>query len=217
MRKLHFTHIPLIILTLIVVTSCVSKRKYLDADSARLNALNRIGILNQEVAGLKENVADLKKEFNAMQNELRLSNAKKDAYIDSLSKKAVTLSSAITKKDDSLNDQVSNFQSEKLQLNSALAQHQTTINELTGKLKTLETQIALVKQESENLKFDLANQKEMAASNSNSIKAMELEKKKLIAETDNYKKEITSLKKQITTKNAEIEKLNNIVKLLKNQ
>ncbi len=217
MRKLHFTHIPLILLTLIVVSSCVSKRKYLDADSARINALNRIGILNQEVEGLKGNVADLKKEFNAMQNELRLSNAKKDAYIDSLSKKAFTLSSAITKKDDSLNDQVSNFQSEKLLLNSALMQHQSQINELTGKLKTLETRIAQVNQESENLKFDLANQKEMAVSNSNSLQATEAQKKKLIAETDSYKKEIASLKNQITTKNAEIEKLNNIVKLLKNQ
>lgn len=61
---------------------------------------------------------------------------------------------------------ISLYQTEKLQLNSAMAQHQSTINELTGKL----------------------NDKENAA-----------------------------LKKQITTKNSEIEKLSNNVKLLKNQ
>lgn len=217
MRKLTYTPIVLMLTLLFLTASCVSKRKFLEADSARINALERIGQLNQEVAGLKGDVSDLKTEFNAMQNELRLSNARKDSYIDSLSKKAIGLSTAISKKDDSLNDQIMNFQSEKIQLNAALAQNQSIINSLTDKLKTAETQIARVNQESEKMKFDLANQKEMAESQKSALQSFEESKKKLQAENDAFKKEIASLKKQITTKNAEIEKLNNLVKLLKNQ
>lgn len=217
MKNLSLKHIPLIFFTLIVVTSCVSKRKYLETDSARVKALERIGELTQDVATLKGNVTDLKKEFNAMQNEFRHANARKDTYIDSLSKKASVLSTAISKKDESLNDQSSVYLAEKLRLNSTLAQYQATISELTGKAELQANEIIKLKQESISLKFDLDNQREETASKANAMQAMEGQQKKVLSDIDKYKKEITSLKNQISTQNKEIEKLNNIVKLLKKQ
>lgn len=217
MKNFHLSYIPFIFLTLIIATSCVSKRKYLETDSARVNALRKADTLSQEVSALKGGIVDLKKEFNSMQNELRLSNARKDAYIDSLSKKAVGLSTVISKKDESLSDQVSVYQTEKQHLSSTIAQNQSTINELTGKIKEQENVIAQIRQETSSLKFDLANQKEAAESKTSAIKSLEEQISKLEAETNKHKKEIASLKKQITAKDSEIEKLTNNVKLLKNQ
>lgn len=217
MKNLRLRPTVLIIFTLIIATSCVSKRKYLETDSARMKALERIGELTQNVAALKGNIADLKKEFNTMQNEFRHANARKDSYIDSLSKKALGLSKVISIKDESLNDQSSVYQSEKLRLNSTLAQYQATISELTGKAELQANEILKLKQESISLKFDIDNQKEETASKTNAMQAMEGQQKKFQSEIDKYKKEITSLKNQISTQNKEIEKLNNIVKLLKKQ
>jgi len=217
MKYFRLTHILLIFFALIVATSCVSKRKYVETDSARIKALGRVDELTQNVAALKGDITDLKKEFNSMQNELRLSNARKDAYIDSLSKNALGLSKVISIKDESLNDQSSVYQTEKLRLNSTLAQNQATISELTGKAELQANEIAKLKQAAITLQFDLANQKEETASKTSSLQAIEEQQKKVQSQIDQYKKEISTLKKQITTNNSEIEKLNNIVKLLKNQ
>lgn len=217
MKYFRLTHILLIFFALIVATSCVSKRKYVETDSARIKALGRVDELTQNVAALKGDITDLKKEFNSMQNELRLSNAQKDAYIDSLSKNALGLSKVISIKDESLNDQLSVYQTEKLRLNSTLAQYQATISELTAKAELQANEILKLKQASTTLQSDLDNQKEETASKTNAMQAMEGQQKKVQSEIDKYKKEITSLKNQISSQNQEIEKLNNIVKLLKKQ
>ena len=138
MNNLIIKHTTLVILACVLAISCVPKRKYLETNAARIKGLQTIAFMTQEVSVLKEKVEDLKKEFNIIQNELRLSNARKDTYIDSLSKKMVGLSSDISKKDESHNDQLFLLQSEKLQLNSTINQNQSTIKELSGKITVQE-------------------------------------------------------------------------------
>jgi len=87
MNNLIIKHTTLVILYFVLAISCVPKRKYLETDTARIKGLQTIAVMTQEISVLKEKVEDLKKEFNTIQNELRLSNARKDIYIDSLSKK----------------------------------------------------------------------------------------------------------------------------------
>ena len=202
MKKYSIKFIALGFIVLSLLTSCVSKKKFVEADTARIKALSRGDNLTKEVAALKVKGEDLKKEFNAMQNELRLSNARKDAYIDSLSKNLVGLSKDISKKDESLSDQVFQFQSEKVQLNSALLQRQSMINELTRKMNEQENEIAKLKQEVEDLKSGLSNQKQEIESKTESIFNLTDQTKKLQNDIDLYKKEVGSLKKQLKPKAA---------------
>ena len=198
MNNFIIKHTALVILACVLAISCVPKRKYLETDSARIKGLQTIAVMTQEVSVLKEKVEDLKKEFNIIQNELRLSNARKDTYIDSLSKKMVGLSSDISKKDESHNDQLFLLQSEKLQLNSTINQNQSTIKELSGKITVQESEIAKINQEIITLKFDMSNQTEDLKSKNSTILVLEEQLKQLQTEIEKYKKENVSLKKKIT-------------------
>ena len=198
MNNLNIKHTTLVILAFVLAISCVPKRKYLETDADRIKGLQTIAVMTQEVSVLKEKVEDLKKEFNTIQNELRLSNARKDTYIDSISKKMVGLSTDISKKDESHNDQLFLLQSEKLQLNSTITQNQSTIKELSGKITGQEDEIAKVNQEVITLKFDMSNQTEDLKSKNSSILALEEQLKLLQTEIEKYKKENASLKKKIS-------------------
>ena len=200
MKNYSIKFIALGFIALSLLTSCVSKKKFIEADTARIKALARGDNLTKEVAALKVKGGDLKKEFNVMQNELRLSNARKDAYIDSLSKNLVGLSKDISKKDESLSDQVFQFQSEKVQLNSALLQRQSMINELTLKMNEQENEITKLKLGVEDLKTGLSNQKQEIETKTESIYNLTDQNKKLQTDIDLYKKEVVSLKKQLKPK-----------------
>lgn len=198
MNNFIIKHTALVILACVLAISCVPKRKYLETDAARIKGLQTIAVMTQEVSVMKEKVEDLKKEFNTIQNELRLSNARKDTYIDSLSKKMVGLSSDISKKDESHNDQLFLLQSEKLQLNSTITQNQSTIKELSGKITVQEGEIAKINQEKITLKFDMSNQIEDLKSKNSTILALQEQLKQLQTEIEKYKKENVSLKKKIS-------------------
>jgi len=202
MKNNTIKYIAAVIIGLSFLTSCVSKKKFVEADTARISAQNRNDKLTKEVAALNNKLEEMKKDFNVMQSELRLSNAKKDAYIDSLSKNVVGLSKDISKKDESLSDQIFQFQSEKVQLNSALLQRQSMINELTLKLNEQENELAKLKQEIIDLKTGLSNQKLEIDTKGEAIFNLTDQTKKLESDIELYKKEIGTLKKLLKPKAA---------------
>ncbi len=207
----------LTIIVLFVLSACVSKKKYLDVEAAKFSALERVAQLNKEVNGLNGSIADLKEEFNRMKNELHLSNAQKDSYIDSVNLKMTELSSDLSEQHASMSDQLYLYQTEKRQLTSALSQKQELLDEMSERINARESELAALKQESSSLKFDLENLKSSAEAKAGEVKAAEAQVAKIQADSDKFKKEIATLKSQITAKDAEITKLNNNVNLLKKQ
>ena len=148
----------LLIMSLVVIaSSCVSKRKYLDMESAKISAQNRVAQLTKDVNDLNGNITALKEEFNNMKNELHLANARKDSYLDSVKLSMKQLSSEMNEQQTTMSDQLYMLQSEKRQLSSAVSQKQVLLDNMSASLNEKESQLTTLQQELTTLKFDLNN------------------------------------------------------------
>ena len=99
--------------------------------------------------------------------------------------------------DESLTDKEFQFQSEKVQLNSALMQKQSMINDLTAKLNEQEGALKILKEDANRLKTETSDQKALLLSKETAIGMMNDQTKKLQDDIEKYKKEVGSLKKKI--------------------
>jgi chromosome segregation ATPase len=186
-------------------------------ESGKNRADRKIEVLSGEVDSLNSLNNGLMGEFNQMKNEMHLSSAKKDSHIDSLNIFMVKDELNNRKKDADVEDQIYAFQTEKRQLKQAISKNKKKITEMSGMIKAQLAQIALMKNEAVELKFQLNNQKDATTAVENSLK---LKEKQIANKTDELNKlnsELTSLKEEGYKKDQKIEKLSNQVKLLKKE
>jgi len=217
MRLMRNIFIATIVSVPFVFSSCVSKKKYLEMESNRNKAENRIEILSQEIDSVNSVNLELKNEFGMMKNELHLSNAIKDSYIDSLNVRMVENDLNKRKKDADMADQVYSFQTEKRQLRQSIMKSEERIAEMSEMMESQSAQISQMKTEAIELKFQLNNQKDETNAVENKLKLKEKQIANRAEELNKIKSEIGLLKKDIFKKDEEIEKLSNQVKLLKKE
>ena len=202
---------------LIVFTSCVSKKKYLEMESGRLKAEEYSRQLNEENNAKAVRIEALIADFESMKNELLESNAIKDNYIDSLNSKIFILNENLNMQKESLQETNFNLDFEKQRLTDALNTKDKTIKSLQSKVEGLETEVSNVNTVVDQKNFEIGKMKDQAKvlegkiqTGDNKLTDLQGQLKKVKAETDNLQAELK--KKDVT-----ISKLENNVKLLKKE
>lgn len=112
------------------VSSCVSKKKYVEMESGRLKAEELSRKLDAENKDKAARIKTLIADFEAMKNELMESNAMKDQYIDSLKGEISNMMANLNKQTRSLEETSFNLDFEKQRLSNALESKDKNIQSL---------------------------------------------------------------------------------------
>lgn len=215
----YLNSIRLVALSFLIVggSGCVAKKKYLEMEAGKIRANKRVVALTKELDGVNEDMDVLRAEFNLLKNEWHGANAVKDRYIDSLNVQLVQVSTNSMQKDAALEDQIYAFKTEKRQLRSAIVERENRIASLTASVKTGEENLAALKKEVIELKFQVNNQKDKTTTKENALRVKNREMEKVSAQLRKYKSEVSELKSDLALQNEAVERLANQVKLLKNE
>ena len=200
---------------LIVFTSCVSKKKYLEMESGRLKAEKLAQQLDDENSTKAVRIRTLIADFESMKNELLESNSIKDNYIDSLNKKIFILNDNLNLQKESLQETSFNLDFEKQRLTNALLTKDKTIKSLQTKVTDLETEVSNVETVVNQKNFEIGKLNDKAKVMEGKMQIGNEKLLKLQTQLKQVKAETYNLQAEIKNKDAKISKLENNVKLLK--
>ncbi len=203
--------------TLIIFSSCVTKKKYLEMESGRLKAEELSRQLSDENSAKAARIEALIADFESMKNELLESNAIKDNYIDSLNNEIFVLGENLNKNKESLQETSFNLDFEKQRLTDALNTKDKTIKSLQSKVEGLETEVSNVNTVVNQKNFEIGKLEDQTKVLEGKIQTGDNNLADLQSELDKVKAETNKLLAEIKTKDATISKLENNVKLLKSQ
>ena len=202
---------------LIIFSSCVTKKKYLEMESGRLKAEELSRQLSDENGTKAARIEALIADFESMKNELLESNAIKDDYIDSLNNEIFALGKNLNKNKESLQETSFNLDFEKQRLTDALNTKDKTIKSLQTKIDGLETEVSNINTVVNQKNFEIGILEDQAKVLEGKIQSGNNNLADLQSELDKVKAETDKLQADIKTKDATISKLENNVKLLKSQ
>ena len=205
----------------LVFTSCVSKKKYLEMQSGRQRAEQTVRELteanNTKAARIEAMIAD----YEEMKNSLLENNAIKDNHIDSLNTAMFVLEEQLAEQKESLQKTSFTLDFEKQRLTEALANKNRTIQRLENEIEELENDItsssSLVDQKNYDISLldDKVEQlQEQLESKDERIEELEIELEQAREETQ---AQITALETQLQEKEQTVTRLKNNVRLLKNE
>lgn len=216
MVKFKYAAILLALATL-SLSSCVSKKKFLDMQSGRLRAEAKVRQLENENQAKAERITALIADFESMKNELLFSNAQKEHYIDSLKAVISQLNEELHRQSRSLEETSFTLDFEKQRLTEALKSKEQSIQKLQNEIEDLESSLSDKQLEVDQKNFEIGQLKERARSLERKIESQENQISKLRQQLTQKGTELDKLSKQMREKDAEITKLSNQVKLLKSQ
>ena len=202
---------------LIVFSSCVTKKKYLEMESGRLKAEELSRQLSDENNAKAVRIEALIADFESMKNELLESNAIKDNYIDSLNNEIFILGENLNENQESLQKTSFNLDFEKQRLTDALNTKDKTIKSLQSKVEGLETEVSNINTVVNQKDFEIGKMNDQVKVLEEKIQTGDKKLAELQSELDKVKAETNKLQSDIKTKDATISKLENNVKLLKSQ
>lgn len=208
----------LILAVFIIFTSgCVSKKKFLEMQTGRINAEKLAAELDQQNKEKALRIEALIEDFEAMKNELLFSSTVKDQYIDSLKSQIYVLNENLNKQKESLKETSFNLGFEKQRLTNAIRVKDQSIAQLEERVASLEQSISEKNSVIDQRNFDLKRTENQVNVLEGKLTAAENKQTTLRAELDKVRKQTKILQKQIGEKDTEISKLQNNVKLLKSQ
>lgn len=211
--------VPVLFLIVIVFafTSCVSKKKFLEMESGRLQAEELSRKLDTENKDKAARIKVLIADFEAMKNELMESNAIKEQHIDSLKTELSTLLTDLNKQTRSLEETSFTLDFEKQRLSNALETKNQNLVKLQAEVESLEKQIDEKDREIEERNFEISKLNDQAKLLEGQIKTGESSMQKLQDDLGKAKAATGKLQEELKNKDAEISKLQNQVNLLKKE
>jgi len=198
-------------------SSCVSKKKYLEMEAGRLKAEQLSQQLDKENNDKAARIEALIADFEKMKNELLESNAIKDHYIDSLNGDIFTLKENLNSQKESLQETSFTLDFEQQRLNNALKEKEKSNVALQSQVDQLENQISEKNSVIDQKNFDLGKAKDQIAVLEGKIQTGDKKTADLQAQLDKIKADVVKLQEQIKTKDETITRLENNVKLLKQE
>ncbi|MFV0484424.1 MAG: hypothetical protein ACK5MG_10080 [Bacteroidales bacterium] len=215
MKKSNFR--ILLLVTMLIVSSCVSKKKYLEMEAIKNRASQQSRELTKELQDRDYNLKSLLKEHESMKNQLNLSNAKKDAEIKKLNGQIGNLETKIDELHNDVSLSSSRYDITQNKLSSQISDKDTRIRQLQSQVNQANRELERIK-ESYN-KLVAARSKEQEESVA--IKADYNLKSKMLnnytTQIEDLNTQIKTLNSQISAKNQEIEKLQNTCNLLRKE
>lgn len=205
------------IILLTSLSSCVSKKKYLEMESYKLRAETRVRELTGENEGKDRRIEILIADFETMKGQLMESNTIKNQVIDSLTGQVNVLSSHVLAKDASIDEKIYAFEYEKRRLTEDATSTRQQLQQKETELENLSAQLQETKNEVSRINFDLGRRNDELKNIQEQLRFRDEKIAGNQQATDQLNTEIQSLKKQLNEKNQAIERLENNVKLLKSQ
>lgn len=205
--------LKLILLTTICVltlSSCVSKKKFIDMETGKLRAENRLRELTAENEAQANRMEEMIAEFEKMKQELMVSNAHKDQMIANLTGQINLLKSNVKEKDASLEEKLYTFEFEKKRMDVEMQKMRDSRTALQNKNAGLQQDLDSIKNEISSLRFNLTRQDDGAKRLTEQVQLKEQKLKELQSEIEN-------LTVRLREKDETISKLNNNVNLLKKE
>ncbi|MDR1860659.1 MAG: hypothetical protein LBR06_07055, partial [Bacteroidales bacterium] len=126
------------------MAACVSKRKYLELETAKFQADEQIKNLTNDNETLNLRIANLTSGFEQMKQELMASNARKDQLINELNGQILRLTTNVRDKETSLEKNQFTYSFEKRQMEAEVAKSKQEAAELAAKYKALQTELTEV-------------------------------------------------------------------------
>ena len=209
-----------IFILFVVVTglsSCVSKKKFLEMQTGRLKAEELSRRLDGENKDKAARIGALIADFESMKNELMESNAMKEQHIDSLKTELSNLLTDLNKRTRSLEETSFNLDFEKQRLTNALETKDQNILNLQSEVESLENQLSGKDQDIEEKSFEINKLNDQAKLLEGQIKSGQADLQKLQDQLDKAKADTGKLRDEMKEKDAEITKLQNQVNLLKKE
>ncbi|MFW5831848.1 MAG: hypothetical protein ACOCVA_06330 [Prolixibacteraceae bacterium] len=205
----------------LVLTSCVSKKKYLEMESGRQRAEQRVRELTEANNNKAARIEAMIQDYEEMKNSLLENNSIKDSYIDSLNAVMFALEEQLTEQKESLQKTSFTLDFEKQRLTEALANKNRTIQQLENEIEELENDItsrsSLIDQKNYdiNLLDDKVEQlQSQLETKDERIEELEFELEQIKKETQT---QLTNMKTELQEKEQTITRLQNNVNLLKKE
>lgn len=199
------------------VSSCVSKKKFVEMQNGRLKAEELSRKLDTENKDKAARIKALIADFEAMKNELMESNAMKDQYIDSLKGEISNMMANLNKQTRSLEETSFNLDFEKQRLTNALEAKEKNIQSLQAQIDRLEDDLSEKDLQLDEKSFEVNKLNDQVKVLQDQISAGETSVQNLQAQLEKAKSDAAKLQQEIAGKDAEITKLQNQVKLLKSE
>ncbi|WP_073001928.1 GumC domain-containing protein [Mariniphaga anaerophila] len=204
-------------LSLVIFSSCVSKKKFVEMQDGRLRAEEQVRQLTAENNARAARIQTMIDDFKSMKNELMESNAVKDQYIDNLNKEIAGLNEKLNEQKQSLQERNFTFGFERERLSE-------TLGEKDSKIQSLERRIAEMDKELSGQSSTLSDRNIRITALTDQITAMETERGRaekqraeLEQQLQKIREETNALKGQLQEKDETIKRLQNNVTLLKKE
>lgn len=210
MRLLSSKWVLLMLVSVLLSSGCVSKKKFVEMTGYRDRAEKRVQELSTKMAAIED-------EFNAIRNDFRYSNLEKDRYIDSLSRQIIYLNSNLNTTSSSIEEQLSAFQIEKRRLNQLLAEKDREIRMSQQLSEERKKQLDMLRMELDALNIQLKNAESETATERSRLEQVRSEQERVSRELEQKTLENKRLGNELGTLKSEVEMLRNQVKLLKSQ
>ena len=183
-------------------SSCVSKKKYLEMESFRLQAENQVMALTKENTTQEQRLNSMIADFEQMKQELLFNNARKDQLISQLQSDVNQLKTNVQERDESIDQKTFSFGFERQQFERDLATAKVNQTALQNKISVVEAELEKVNNQLIDSRF--INSKQQSDSEQQAIQLSRLTG------------EIQQLNQQMQEKDATIVRLNNDIAQLKN-
>ncbi|MGF7140270.1 hypothetical protein [Roseimarinus sediminis] len=200
----------LLFAAILILSSCVAKKKFVAMEASRNRAQSRVLELTQQLKQWEG-------EFNSIKKDFHYNDVQKQSVIDSLQAEINDLNQSINSTMQNSEDRVNTFQVEKRRLNQMLAEKDRELSVRQKALDESRIQLEALKDKVNSLSTD---------KQSNALRLNKLEEEKVAdeAQLSALNKELDSMKKQldearhtIASRNEELNVLRNQVKLLKEE
>ncbi len=201
----------------IIFSSCVSKKKFLEMQSGRERAEEMVRQLTEENNAKAARIEAMIADFESMKNELLQNNAIKDNYIDSLNAVVFTLSENLDTQKESLQSSSFNFDFEKQRLSDAVQTKDRTIRQLESQVENLEDELSSTTSTVNQKNYDINVLQDKLKTAQVENQRSEERLNTLRTELTSVRAETEKLRTQLQEKDATITRLENNVKLLKQQ
>jgi chromosome segregation ATPase len=210
----------LIIMTIICAlsfSSCVLKKKFVEMESSKLRAEERVRELTSENEAQANRIEEMIAEYEKMKQELLGSNAQKDEMIGKLSGQINLLNSNVKEKDATIEEKLYAFEYEKRRTAEELEISKNAQTSLQNKNTSLAQELSATKNELAELRFNQQRQNDDAKRVDEQIRLKDQKFDEQSAVLLKLQEETDKLKAQIREKDQIIERLTNNVNLLKKE
>ena len=209
--------ILLITICALSLSSCVSKKKFVEMESSKLRAEYRVRELTGENEAQSNRIEEMISDFEKMKQELLTSNAQKDQMIGNLNGQINMLNSNVKEKDATIEEKLYAFEYEKRRIDEELQKSRDAQTALQNKNASLAQELSSARNELADLRFNLTRQDDDTKRLNDQLKLKDQKFEEQGSLLLRLQAEVDKLKAQAQEKDQTIERLTNNVSLLKKE